>query len=477
MMGRFFSLFVFTFIFCMSIFAQPDRWQQRVKYTMDVNLDVKTNILKGKQTIEYWNNSPDTLKVLFYHLYWNAFQPESMMDVRNREMGKTILNGRNDWEAKIADKNQKLSPAESGYQKLTNLKINGRLQQSELYETVLKVLLDKPIPPKSKVLIQADFEAQVPIMIRRSGRDNPEGVRYSMSQWYPKLAEYDYEGWHPTPYIAREFYGVWGDYTVNITLDKSYIIGASGYLQNPNEIGYGYEARGTKVVQAPGNTLTWKFNAPNVHDFVWAADPDYKHITKTLRDGLVLHAFYKISPDKLKNVFAGYSERDKAIYRNSPDLYVRVFQHDWETVLDRAAEALPFMERNFGKYPFKQYSFIQGGDGGMEYPMATLLKGAGDDVIYHEWMHSWYQMILGTNESLYAWLDEGFTTFAEYRILAWLQGDSTSFIFEDAYKEYFQMVKSGKEEPLTTHADQFESRFGYVTSSYDTNAGNSGIPT
>ena len=466
-MRKRYYIFIIMMVYCNSLFAQADRWQQRVRYTMDVNLDVKTNILKGKQSIEYWNNSPDTLRVLYYHLYWNAFQPQSMMDVRNRELGKKILFDRNDWEPKIADKIQSLTPDETGYQKLVNLKMNGRLQKTELYETILKVLLDKPIAPKSKVLLEGDFEAQVPVMVRRAGRDNPEGIKFSMSQWYPKLAEYDYEGWHPTPYIAREFYGVWGDFNVSITLDKSYIIGASGYLQNPNEIGYGYETSGSKVIRPVGNSLTWKFNAPNVHDFVWAADPDFKHISKTIRDGLVIHAFYKISPDKLKKVFAGYSDRDKAFYRNSADLYVRVFQHDWETVLDRAAAALPYMERNFGKYPYHQYSFIQGGDGGMEYPMATLLKGAGDEVVYHEWMHSWYQMMMGTNESLYAWMDEGFTQFAENRIIAWLHGDSTSFVQKDAYDGYFKLVKSGLEEPLTTHADQFEGRTAYVTGAYD----------
>jgi hypothetical protein len=463
-------IFFSTVILNSALFSQADRWQQRVKYNMDVNLDVSTNILKGKQSIEYWNNSPDTLKVIYYHLYWNAFQPQSMMDVRNRELGRNIRFNRNDWEPKIADKNQKLGPTEMGYQKMINLKMNGRPQKTELHETILKVILDKPILPKTKVLLEADFETQVPVMVRRAGRDNTEGVRFSMSQWYPKLAEYDYEGWHPTPYVGREFYGIWGDFNVNITLDKKYIIGASGYLQNPNEIGYGYEAPGTVVKKPAGNSLTWKFSAPNVHDFAWAADPEYKHISKKIRDGLTIHAFYKIDPEKLKSLFASFSANNKAIYRNSSDLFIRVYQGEWETVLERAAYALPYMEKKYGRYPYKQYSFIQGGDGGMEYAMATILKGAGDGVIYHEWMHSWYQMVLGTNESLNAWMDEGFTQFAEHNILAYIKNDTTGFSQENSYASYFQLVKSGIEEPLTTHADHFESRFGYVTSAYDKGA-------
>jgi len=450
--------------------AQPDRWQQKVKYVIDVSLNPATNKLTGKQSIEYWNNSPDTLTVIYYHLFWNAFQPESMMDVRNRELGSNIRFNRNDWEPKIADKIQKLTPEEQGYQKMTNVKMNGRVQKTEMFETILKVKLDKPILPKTKVLLEADFEAQVPVMVRRAGRENTEGIKFSMAQWYPKLAEYDNEGWHPTPYVGREFYGVWGDFNVNITLDKTYMIAASGYLMNPNEIGFGYETPGAVVKQAAGNSLTWKFNAPNVHDFVWAADPQYTHISKKIRDGLTIHAFYKISPDKLKALFASFSASDKALYRNSADLFVRVFQRDWETVLERAASQFPYMEKKYGPYPYKQYSFIQGGDGGMEYAMATLLKGAGDDVIYHEWMHSWYQMVLGTNEALYPWMDEGFTQHAENDILARVYGDTTRFPQEAAYEGYFKLAKSELEEPLTTPADQYDSRFGYVESVYDKGA-------
>jgi hypothetical protein len=263
---------------------------------------------------------------------------------------------------------------------------------------------------------------------------------------------------------------VWGDFNVNITLDKKYVIGGSGYLLNANEIGYGYETPGTVVKKPAGNTLTWKFNAPNVHDFVWAADPDFKHFSKNIREGLTIHSFYKIDNEKLKNLFASFSANDKALYRNSADLFIRVYTKEWETVLDRAAAELPFIEKKFGKYPYKQYSFIQGGDGGMEYAMATLLKGAGDDVIYHEWVHSWFQMAVGTNESLNAWMDEGFTQWTENIILSKLYKDSTAFAHEDSYEAYFNLAKSEIEEPLSTHADHYEYRSGYVSSVYDKGA-------
>ncbi|HYC30501.1 MAG TPA: M1 family peptidase, partial [Chitinophagaceae bacterium] len=262
--------------------AQPDRWQQRVKYNMDVKMDVNTNRFTGKQKLEYTNNSPDTLKKVFYHLYWNAFQPNSMMDARSRRQGTIAIrkdrNGNDivDWDGRVRDRIAHLGPDEIGYQRVKNLKMNGRTQTTKEHETILEVVLDKPILPKSKVVFELDFEAQVPVQIRRSGRDNAEGVRYSMSQWYPKLCEYDYEGWHPTPYVGREFYGVWGDYDVNITIDKTYLICGTGYLQTPEKIGFGYEPAGTKVPAPAGPTLTWHFIAPNVHDFMWAADPEYK---------------------------------------------------------------------------------------------------------------------------------------------------------------------------------------------------------
>ena len=147
----------------------------------------------------------------------------------------------------MKDRISKLSPSEIGYQKIKSLKINGVEQPVRFHGTILEVDLTKPILPKSKVIFEMVFEAQVPVQIRRSGRDNAEGIRYSMSQWYPKICEYDYEGWHPTPYVAREFYGVWGDYDVTINIDKSYKLAGTGVLQNASDIGWGYDKPGTPL--------------------------------------------------------------------------------------------------------------------------------------------------------------------------------------------------------------------------------------
>ena len=424
-------------LFSLLSFAQPDRWQQRVKYTMNIDMNVLTNQFTGKQKLEYWNNSPDTLTKVFYHLYFNAFQPGSMMDTRSRRQG-TISSGRGqDWDARVKDRILNLKPDEIGYQKILSLKMNGRPQNFKMLETILEVKLDKPIPPKAKVTFDMEFEAQVPLQIRRSGRDNPTSkVRYSMSQWYPKLCEYDYEGWHPTPYVGREFYGVWGDFDVSISIDKKYILGGTGYLQNPNQVGYGYEDNKTIVRRPAGEKMTWRFIAPNVHDFMWAADPEYIHVSRKIKDSLTIHVLYKPT--------------------NTP-------AKQWEDLLDMAQKALPFIEKTFGVYPYKQFSFIHGGDGGMEYPMATLCIGPG--AALHEWMHSWYYGLLGTNESLYSWMDEGFTQYAEERVAAFLN-NSSGFAQADAYAGYYSLVKSGKEEPLTTHADHYNTNSAYGAASY-----------
>jgi hypothetical protein len=450
-----------------SLLAQQGYWQQRVKYVMNVRLDTAKHQVTGTQKITYTNNSGDTLKVLYFLMYWNAFQPNSMMDVRSRELGKIVLpNGRQDWDGRVRDRIAKLAPDEIGIQKLDFVKINGIAQTTELYETILKVILSKPILPKTTVEIETGFFAQVPVQIRRSGRNNAEGVAYSMSQWYPKLCEYDAEGWHPTPYIAREFYGVWGDFEVNITLPKSYCIAGTGYLQNPNEIGFGYQGKGVQVKSTPGNFNTWKFIAPNVHDFVWAADRDYIHTSKQIRNDLTLHAFYKIDEAKLTAQFNAMNERQKKQHNNDVNTFIRNYTLEWEMVLDLAEAALPFIESKYGVYPYKQYSFIQGGDGGMEYPMATLLKGAGQGVVIHEWMHSWYQHLLGTNESLHGWMDEGFTSYAEEEVVNFLAEEKVSNPHKGGIDAYVALAKSPYDEPLTTHADQYNTNYAYSTNSY-----------
>ena len=438
---------LFGVLSTLSIQAQPDRWQQRIRYNMKVDMDVTTNRMKGISKIEYFNQSPDTLYRLFFHTYWNAFQPGSSMDVRSRELGKNKLfeSGRGsdglDWDERVKDRISKLTPTEIGYQRISQLTINGVPQKLKDHETILEVILTKPVLPKSKINIDLQFEAQVPLQIRRSGRDNKEGIRYSMSQWYPKMVEYDYQGWNANPYIAREFYGVWGDYDVQITIDKNYLVAAGGDLLNPQETGFGYPGGEAAKVPA-GEKITWKWQANNVHDFMWAADPTYKLITRNLSNGPLIRVVYK---------------------------KVDSLEVNWQRLADSMVSAYPIIARTFGAYPYKTYTFIQGGDGGMEYPMATLIKSASIGTAIHEWMHSWFQMMMGTNESLYPWMDEGFTDYATNRVMAEMKRQ-TGFYYNGSYRSYFALVRSGYEEPASTHSDHYNTNYAYSVASYSKGA-------
>lgn len=416
--------------------AQSDRWQQRAKYQMEIDFDAAKHQYKGTQKLVYTNNSPDTLQKVFYHLYLNAFQPGSQMDVRSRSIS--------DPDSRVKDRISKLSPAEIGYEKVLSLKQNGKSLKYEVVGTILEVSLNEKILPKSQHIFEMEFEAQVPLQIRRTGRNNNEGIDYSMAQWYPKMSEYDYEGWHANPYIGREFYGIWGDFDVKITMDAAYTIAGTGYLQNPEKIGHGYSSK--NVTHKPGDRLTWHFVAPEVHDFMWAADRDYQHDVVKVDDNLDLHFFYQT--DTLANV--------------------------WKQMEPLAVRSFKIMNEQFGRYPYKQYSVIQGGDGGMEYPMATLITGrlnlhALTSVTVHESIHSWFQGVLGTNESKYPWMDEGFTTYGQNIVMGELfpsKGDPQ----RSATTSYRSLVKSGTEEPLTTHSDHYNTNKAYSIASYNKGA-------
>ena len=219
--------------------GQDYRWQQRVEYTMNVKLNTETHKIDGTQKLVYYNNSPDTLTKVYYHLYFNAFQPGSMMDVRSRNLP--------DPDARVKDRIFKLKEDEIGYQHILSLKQDGKVVNHIVNGTILEVTLARPMLPRTKSTFEMTFESQVPIQIRRSGRNNKEGISYSMTQWYPKMAEYDFQGWHAYQYVAREFHAVWGNFDVKITIDPKFIVAGTGRLQNPNEIGHGYEKTGTST--------------------------------------------------------------------------------------------------------------------------------------------------------------------------------------------------------------------------------------
>lgn len=426
-------LFLLILVSFQAAFAQDFRWQQRVEYTMDVKLDVTTHKVNGTQRLVYFNNSKDTLTKVYYHLFFNAFQPGSMMDVRSRNIM--------DPDPRVGDRISKLKDNEIGYQHIETLKQDGKDVSYIVNGTVLEVTLTKPILPNAKSVFDMRFESQVPIQVRRSGRNSREGIAYSMTQWYPKMAEYDFKGWHAYQYVAREFHGVWGDFDVKITLDPKYVVASSGKIQNADKVGYNYEKTGSTVKRPEGN-LTWHFVAKNVHDFAWAADPDYVHEKIQVTDGPELHFFYQPGDKTTEN---------------------------WKKLPEFSAKHFEFMNKTFGKYPYDTYSIIQGGDGGMEYPMATLITGERSlgslvGVMAHEAAHSWYQGVLASNEALYPWIDEGFTDFAS--------NESMANMFETdahtgSYGGYFALVRSGLQEPISQHADHYNTNRAYGTAAYN----------
>ena len=422
---------LFLLLFVQFSFSQ-NYWQQHVDYKMDINMDVSDFTFNGEQELVYTNNSPDTINKVYYHLFFNAFQPGSQMDVRSRTI--------RDPDRRVGSRIFELEQKDYGILDVVSLKQEGKKVVFEQKETVLLARLNSPVLPGEKTTLSMVFDGQVPLQIRRSGKLNKEGVDLTMTQWFPKLSEYDEEGWHPNPYIGREFHGVWGDYTVNITIDKNYVVGGTGYLQNADEIGHGYS---NDAKQTNKETLTWRFFAPNVHDFAWAADPEFIHDIKKSKSGVDLHFFYK------------------------PDVNVE----NWKKLQDDSVGLMDYFEEAIGPYPWKQYSIIQGGDGGMEYAMCTMITGQRPypslfGVTAHEMAHAWFQHLLATNEAKHPWMDEGFTEYITSLAEEAVVGKPSRYPHKSSYDRYYLLVNSGVEQAQTVHSDRYDYNFAYGASSY-----------
>ncbi len=422
-------------------------WQQAVEYEMEIDMHVETNRFDGHQTLTYHNNSPDRLNRVFYHLFFNAFQPNSMMDKRSR----TIV----DPDRRVRDRIYHYDETEIGYQKISWMTQNGEPVEFTVKGTILEVHLNEPVEPGEPVVFEMEFEAQVPLQTRRSGRDNDEGIRFSMAQWFPKIAAYDEMGWHANPYIGREFFAPFGTYDVTIHIDRNYVVAAGSILQNPEEVGYGYETEGMEVNRPDGEKLTWHFRSENVHDFMWAADPDYTHETFQVPDGPLLRFFYQTDP-VAKNAD---EERQEALLEN------------WKALPQYTSDAFEYMNERYGKYPYDEYIVIQGGDGGMEYTMGTLISGNRSlqslvGVTVHELVHAWYEGALANNEVYDQWIDEGFTTYVSAFIMNELFSDGEGDPMISRYNGYFQIVNAGFEEPMHKHADHYVTNTAYGVASY-----------
>lgn len=434
-------VFVFAMIFSVTFGQQYSYYQQFAKYKMNIDVDAENFTYNGQQTLTYTNNSPDELKVVYFHLYWNAFKSGSMMDQRVQNQG---LNADGRLQDKGMSRLASIPNNEEGRQNIHWIKQNGKDLKFEVQESIMRVELSEPLKVNSSTTFTMEWDAVIPKQIRRAGRNNKEGIDMTMTQWYPKIAEYDYEGWHTFDYIGREFHAPFADFEVNIKIDKDYVVGAGGTLKNQNEVkGYNPAAN---IISDENGKVIWKWTAKNMLDFAWAADRDYSVEHFTILDG----------PD----IYLVYQKNEKTQF--------------WEESKPYITKFFQIMNAKFGRYIYPSYSFIQGGDGGMEYGMCTMILGEHKSLerliglMAHEGAHSWYQQMLATNESISPWLDEGFTSYAETSVMSQLFPPThpTPNPFLGTINSYINFVKTGKEEPAIWLADHHDNGSAYSFASY-----------
>ncbi len=401
-------------------FAGPlpaDYFQQRVDYRIDVVLDDSLHTLEANETIRYTNHSPDSLDFLWFHLWPNAYRDDQSALARQfLEHFQTRFH--------FADDDAR------GHIDGLDFEVDGvaaELEPHPQWSDVAKLLLPAPLAPDSTVQIETPFTVKLPEVFSRLGHT---GKHYEITQWYPKPAVYDREGWHPMPYLNMgEFYSEFGSFDVRITLPAEYRVMATGDLvDGAGEIAWldSLAAEGAalcaleddafddaieeleeafeEVAQAgdetpSGRRKTLHFHQDRVHDFAWFADPNWIVRKGTLPRGegareITLWSFFL--PDN--------AERWK----------------DSITYLRRAGD---WYSDNIGEYPYGHITAVDGdlsAGGGMEYPNITVISQAPSDdilemVIEHEVGHNWFYGILASNERRHPWLDEGFNDYTDIR--------------------------------------------------------------
>lgn len=434
-------LLTLSLVFGMVAAQQNAYYQQYAQYKMDIDVDANNFTYAGKQTITYSNNSPDELKVIYFHLYWNAFKPNSMMDQRVQSQGKS---GDSRLQVNGISRLASIPKDQEGAQNIHWIKQNGKNIKFDIQETIMKVYLDKPVKANSTTTLTMEWDAVIPQQIRRAGRNNSEGIDLTMTQWYPKIAEYDYDGWATFDYVGREFHSPFADFEVNIKIDKDYVIGAGGTLENPSEV-KGHQSNASVKIDSK-NKATWKWTAQNILDFAFAADRDYTVENFTILDG--------------PKIYYVYQKSDKTIF--------------WETSKPYITKFFQIMNATFGRYVYPSYAFIQGGDGGMEYGMCTMILGEATSLdglvglMVHEAGHSWNQQMMAYNESVRPWMDEGFTSYYEDLVMYQLFPPQSPVAnpFVSAINSYINFTKTGKEEPAVWLADHHDDGRAYSFASY-----------
>ena len=414
-------LYLLFALFNFHILAQKNYWQQQVDYTIEATIDDKNSQLLGNQTLIYYNNSEDTLHEVYFHLYWNAFKKGSHAFERQANVSNS---------EQIDYKSEDLG--EIAIQSIT---IDNEIHTISIFESIGQIKLKTPLLPGKSITAVMRFTSKIPACINRAGKNNVAGTDFTFTQWYPKMCRYDNMGWHTDPYFGREFAGTFGKYSVDILCDSSYTVAGTGLLQDKT-----YQSKGwkSKTVSSTNQSLEkWSFTASNVHDFAFALDKEWQH-EELIIDGISFHYFYNIT----------YKEAWKSLIQNWPKAY-------------------GICKREFGKYPYAQFSFIQAGEGYMEYPMCTMLQSSRSDFFNtacHEFMHNFFYGMYGTDENLYHWMDEGLTSYAEERIsnVNELPKNPAS----GAMSNYSWLTDMYIEEPISTAANHFDGDYPYYNAAY-----------
>ncbi|KUG06702.1 M1 family metallopeptidase [Solirubrum puertoriconensis] len=377
--------------------AQTERpyWQQEVNYSIDVALDDKQHVLTGREEMQYVNNSPDALPFIYIHLWPNAYRDNSTAFARQqRQVGKL--------------KFEFAKPEARGYIDQLDFKVDGQSARFELdaqNPDIAKLVLPQPVQPGQRITISTPFRVKLPDSFSRMGH---VGQSYQITQWYPKPAVYDRTGWHPMPYLDQgEFYSEFGSFDVRITLPDNYVVGATGELQNPDELQRLNQlatssAGKTKPEEfgtseefpaSSSNSKTLRYTQDRVHDFAWFADKRFN----VLKDVVQL-------PNSGRSVTAWmlFTNRNAA---------------DWLKHRNDIRYALEGYSRWVGEYPYSAATAVDGAlsaGSGMEYPMVTVTDPFA---IVHEVGHNWFYGILASNEREHPWQDEGVNSYLENRVL------------------------------------------------------------
>lgn len=454
-------LFIISILFVGNTFGQQ-YWQQRVDYNIQVSLDDTKNELSAFEELVYTNNSPDTLKYLYFHLWPNAYKN------KKTTLAKQLIR-----EKSESNNTELNNPAFNGYIDSLNFKVNGQeitWNLDKKNEDICKLILNQPLAPGGKITITTPFKIKIPdASVSRMGHTEQA---YFITQWYPKPAVYDKKGWHQMPYLDQgEFYSEFGSFDVSITLPDNYILAATGEMQNAEELAkmkelasitksnlenesyFTAKMQETKISST--QTKTIRFIQDNVHDFAWFADKKFQ----------ILQGDVELPHSKQKVT--------------TWSLFTPENHHTWKKSLEYIHDATYYYSKWNGDYPYKHVTAIDGtiaAGGGMEYPMITIIGNTGDDaslerVIMHEVGHNWFYGILGSNERDHAWMDEGMNTFNEVRY--WLTKYPNSTLNNKGYTllcrsknldyhdendiNYRTIASLGLDQPLNLRADQYTS--------------------